>query len=363
MDNVFRWWRQTQKAEKSILDERMEVDEKPKIESDTQEPKNKSNVDVVDTNQVSPVTTVALSTPDSSTVVSPQSQVTHMSGQATNEPEPPAVPKREELDTVVLSDQVVAADQVKAPDSSAKGGISLQFCLQMTLAHISVVAVDDLSEAASSSKDTPSSQKDSLVSSKTPPPAPVDQKTTTTRSPVQSEQDHQDCKESSANKPALVRELTIGSEVSVESGVSAGSTVSTPSHQTDYSQQSTPVANSPVTKILMALGRCSQTGEKQFQELAVKANFAKEQEKKFDLERQQLLRGYDTEIEALNRQQNSRAEQERELKAFHVLKTELKLLKQEVDLLPKVSLKRLGGDHRERIALLGGSSFSKNTSF
>ncbi|XP_042211781.1 serine/threonine-protein kinase 10-like isoform X9 [Homarus americanus] len=563
--------------------------------------------------------------------------------------------KEKKLDTVVLSDQVVAADQVKAPDSSAKDkdeGITevqvipndghkldesevvisnssilhdgmdtqpdpnaasksrYEITLEETAqveeippsvlsandtTHISVVAVDDLSEAASSSKDTPSSQKDSLVSSKTPPPAPVDQKTTTTRSPVQSEQDHQGhletssnisnisnlsggttstgrsvssaeeenrptmslliegttvsatdvdddevfdhsennesktAKESSANKPALVRELTIGSEVSVESGVSAGSTVSTPSHQTDYSQQSTPVANSPVTKILpngigkdahrlersewdnvsttsserenrhrerddesldevvlrrpqqadlsdvtiqpleknregrnaratkqendllalrkktrkrtrkfvvdgvvvttrqvfyedegMGTGHFSRKQElrelkilqkieqKQFQELAVKANFAKaEQEKKFDLERQQLLRGYDTEIEALNRQQKQqvekaealqevelknaskkiRAEQERELKAFREsLKTELKLLKQEVDLLPKdkrkeafkshkerldvdqsereksfleklhetheVSLKRLGDDHRERIALL-----------
>lgn len=44
--------------------------------------------------------------------------------------------------------------------------------------------------------------------------------------------------------------------------------------------------------------------QKQFQELAVKANFAKaEQDKKFELERQQLLRTYDTDIEALNRQQ------------------------------------------------------------
>lgn len=148
--------------------------------------------------------------------------------------------------------------------------------------------------------------------------------------------------------------------------------------------------------------------QKQFQELAVKANFAKaEQDKKFELEKQQLLRTYDTDIEALNRQQKQqvekaeslqevelknaskkiRAEQERELKAFREsLKTELKLLKQEIDLLPKekrkdifktrkerldmdqserekaflerlhesheVSLKRLGDDHRERIALL-----------
>ncbi|KAK7020281.1 hypothetical protein SK128_006864, partial [Halocaridina rubra] len=148
--------------------------------------------------------------------------------------------------------------------------------------------------------------------------------------------------------------------------------------------------------------------QKQFQELAVKANFAKaEQEKKFDIEKIQLLRSYDTEVESLNRQQKQqvekaeaqqeievknaskkiRSEQERELKAFREsLKTELKLLKQEIDLLPKdkrkeafkirkerldvdqterekifleklheaheVSLKRLGDDHRERIALL-----------
>lgn len=148
--------------------------------------------------------------------------------------------------------------------------------------------------------------------------------------------------------------------------------------------------------------------QKQFQELAVKANFAKaEQDKKFEMEKQQLLRTYDADIEALNRQQKQqvekaeslqevelknaskkiRAEQERELKAFREsLKTELKLLKQEIDLLPKdkrkdvfktrkerldmdqsereksflerlheaheMSLKRLGDDHRERIALL-----------
>ena len=44
--------------------------------------------------------------------------------------------------------------------------------------------------------------------------------------------------------------------------------------------------------------------QKQFQELAVKANFARqEQEKKFDAEKLQLLRSYDTEVESLNRQQ------------------------------------------------------------
>lgn len=159
---------------------------------------------------------------------------------------------------------------------------------------------------------------------------------------------------------------------------------------------------------LRELKLLQKTEQKQFQELAVKANFAKaEQEKKFDIEKVQLLRSYDTEVESLNRQQKQqvekaegqqevelknsskkiRSEQERELKAFREsLKTELKLLKQEIDLLPKdkrkeafkarkerlevdqtereknfleklhetheVSLKRLGDDHRERIALL-----------
>nr|XP_045597779.1 serine/threonine-protein kinase 10-like isoform X6 [Procambarus clarkii] len=181
--------------------------------------------------------------------------------------------------------------------------------------HISVVAVDDLSEASDLAKDTPPSQKDSLVSVKAPESAPVDQKTITNRSPVQSEPDHQGhletssnisnisnlsggtastgrslssaeeeprptvslliegttvgatdvdddvfdqsdhhdsktVKDSSPKKPALVRELTAGSEVSLESGVSTGSTVSTPTHQNDYSQQSTPVSNSPGIKIL-----------------------------------------------------------------------------------------------------------------
>lgn len=57
-------------------------------------------------------------------------------------------------------------------------------------------------------------------------------------------------KDTSTNKSALVRELTIESQVSVESGVSSGSTVSTPTHQNDQSQQSTPIASSPGTKIL-----------------------------------------------------------------------------------------------------------------
>uniref|UniRef100_A0A0P4W406 Protein kinase domain-containing protein n=1 Tax=Scylla olivacea TaxID=85551 RepID=A0A0P4W406_SCYOL len=343
-----------------------------------------------------------------------------------------------------------------------------------------------------------------------------------------SEQDSKKAKSSSCNKPALVRELTIDSAVSVESGVSIGSAVSSPTQHIDYSQQNTPVPCSPGTKILPnGIGKDSQrtseksdwdtesttssekenrlrekddesleevvlrrsqrsnssdipssidknkenrntrtkaeidlvalrkktrkrtrkfvvdgvvvttrqvfyedegtaTGhfarkqelrelkilqkieQKQFQKLAVEANLAKaEQDKEFEMEKQQLLRTYDADIEALNRQQKQqvekaeslqevelknaskkiRAEQERELKSFREsLKTELKLLKQEIDLLPKdkrkdifktrkerldvdqsereqaflerlheaheTSLRRLGDDHRERIALL-----------
>ncbi|XP_069946381.1 serine/threonine-protein kinase 10 isoform X9 [Cherax quadricarinatus] len=562
--------------------------------------------------------------------------------------------KEEEVNTSVMSDQVVVADRVVVPDAVAKDKTesvtevqvisndghkldesevvissssipheemdthpepesSTKSRYEITLeetgkvevvlptvtstndtTHISVVAVDDLSEAELP-KGLPPSQ-DTLSTVKTPVPASVDPKAVTNRSPVQSEPDNQGHLETSSNisnisnlsggtastgrslssaeeenrptvslliegttvgatdvdddvfdhnehhdsktvkdnshkKPALVRELTIGSEVSVESGVSTGSTVSTPTHQNDYSQQNTPIAHSPGTKILpngigrdghrlsesrsewdnisttsserdnrhrerddesldevvlrrsqhsdladvtlqpleknrdsrntrmtkqesdlvalrkktrkrtrkfvvdgvlvttrqvfyedegMGTGHFARKQElrelkilqkieqKQFQELGMKANFARvEQEKKFDLERQQLLRGYDTDIEALNRQQKQqvekaealqevelknaskkiRAEQERELKAFREsLKTELKLLKQEIDLLPKdkrkeafksrkerldedqsereksfleklheaheVSLKRLGDDHRERIALL-----------
>lgn len=44
--------------------------------------------------------------------------------------------------------------------------------------------------------------------------------------------------------------------------------------------------------------------QKQFQKLGVEANLAKaEQDKEFDMEKQQLLRTYDADIEALNRQQ------------------------------------------------------------
>ena len=44
--------------------------------------------------------------------------------------------------------------------------------------------------------------------------------------------------------------------------------------------------------------------QKQFQELGIKANIARnEQERKFELEKNQLLRSYDADIDALNRHQ------------------------------------------------------------
>ncbi|XP_018015536.1 serine/threonine-protein kinase 10 isoform X1 [Hyalella azteca] len=97
--------------------------------------------------------------------------------------------------------------------------------------------------------------------------------------------------------------------------------------------------------------------QKQFQELGIKANNARiEQERKFEAERSQLVRTYDNDVDTLNRHQKQqverteaqhevelkssskriRADQEKELRSFRdSLKIELKLLKQEVDLLPK----------------------------
>ncbi|XP_076759455.1 sterile20-like kinase isoform X2 [Xylocopa sonorina] len=148
--------------------------------------------------------------------------------------------------------------------------------------------------------------------------------------------------------------------------------------------------------------------QKQFQDLSQKAQFSKDQqEKRFEQERLQLERNAETDLEALARhlrqqieraegQQEAdlrlaskkiRSEQERELKQFREgLKQELRLLKQEVDLMPKdkrksafkirkekleaeheerekhfldklnesheLSLRRLSDSHREKIALM-----------
>ncbi|XP_072766768.1 uncharacterized protein Slik [Anoplolepis gracilipes] len=148
--------------------------------------------------------------------------------------------------------------------------------------------------------------------------------------------------------------------------------------------------------------------QKQFQDLAQKAQFNKDQqEKRFEQERQLLERNAEADLETLARQQRQqieraeaqqevdlrlaskkiRSEQERELKQFREgLKQELRLLKQEIDLMPKdkrksafkirkekleaeheereklfleklnesheMSLRRLSDSHREKIALM-----------
>lgn len=147
---------------------------------------------------------------------------------------------------------------------------------------------------------------------------------------------------------------------------------------------------------------------KQFQDLEMKAQFTREQqEKRFDQEMTTTLRNYETDLDALNRTQKQmvekaeqqqdielkfaskkiRYDQERELRTFREsLRNELKLLKQEVEMMPKdkrkdvfrvrkdkldmehaekerafleklndnheTSLKRLTDSHREKIALL-----------
>ncbi|XP_050313738.1 serine/threonine-protein kinase 10 isoform X2 [Anthonomus grandis grandis] len=118
--------------------------------------------------------------------------------------------------------------------------------------------------------------------------------------------------------------------------------------------------------------------QKQFQDLATKENLALEQqERKFEQERQNLERTYENDLEILSRQQRLqieraeaqqdadlratskkiRAEQEKDLKSFRDgLKQELRLLKAEVDLLPKerrkqefkIRKEKMDLDHSER---------------
>ncbi|XP_013774676.1 serine/threonine-protein kinase 10-like isoform X2 [Limulus polyphemus] len=117
---------------------------------------------------------------------------------------------------------------------------------------------------------------------------------------------------------------------------------------------------------------------KQFQDLAMKAQFLTEQqEKKIEQEMAVLIRNYDADLEVHNRQQKQiveraeqqqeselkvaskkiRSEQERELKLFREsMRNEAKLLKQEVELLPKdkrkdifrVRKEELDREHAER---------------
>lgn len=118
--------------------------------------------------------------------------------------------------------------------------------------------------------------------------------------------------------------------------------------------------------------------QKQFQDLATKENQALEQQdRKFEQERLALERTYENDLEMLSRQQRLqiekaeahqdadlratskkiRAEQERELKLFRDgLKQELRLLKAEIDMLPKERRKtefklrkeKMDADHMER---------------
>ncbi|XP_057668166.1 serine/threonine-protein kinase 10 isoform X3 [Diorhabda carinulata] len=148
--------------------------------------------------------------------------------------------------------------------------------------------------------------------------------------------------------------------------------------------------------------------QKQFQDLATKEQLAiEQQDRKFEQERQNLERTYENDLEMLSKQQRLqieraeaqqdadlratskkiRAEQERDLKQFREsLKAELRLLKYEIDMLPKErrknefkvrkdkmdaehlereksfleklnenhesSLRRLSDSHREKIALM-----------
>ncbi|XP_076241263.1 sterile20-like kinase isoform X3 [Calliopsis andreniformis] len=118
--------------------------------------------------------------------------------------------------------------------------------------------------------------------------------------------------------------------------------------------------------------------QKQFQDLTQKAQINKDQqEKRFEQERQLLERNAETDLETLARHQRQqieraeaqqeadlriaskkiRSEQERDLKQFREgLKQELRLLKQEVDLMPKdkrksafkIRKEKLEADHEER---------------
>ena len=106
------------------------------------------------------------------------------------------------------------------------------------------------------------------------------------------------------------------------------------------------------------------------------------QDKRFEQEKMTLLRTYESDLDTLARQQRQqvekaemqqeadlrvsskkiRAEQERELKQFRDgLKQEIRLLKQEVDLMPKdtrkntfrVRKEKLETDHEDRVSACG----------
>lgn len=189
-----------------------------------------------------------------------------------------------------------------------------------------------------------------------------------------------------------------------------GVVVTTTTSKVIYEDEDKPLQDDHILRKqeLRELKMLQKQETKQFQDLAAKAQFFREQqEKKFEQELTGLLRNYDNDLEALNRQQKQqvekaeqqqeldlkfasrkiRCDQEKELRAFRdSLKNEFKLLKQEIELLPKdkrkdifrirreqmeldqaerervfleklnenheLSMKRLADSHREKIAML-----------
>lgn len=137
-------------------------------------------------------------------------------------------------------------------------------------------------------------------------------------------------------------------------------------------------AHSDRKQELRELKHLQKQEQKQFQELAAKEQAALEQQdRKFEQELQNLERGYENDLEMMSRQQRLqieraeahqeadlratskkiRAEQERDLKMFREgLKQELRLLKCEIELLPKEKRKtefksrkeKMDTDHLER---------------
>ena len=137
-----------------------------------------------------------------------------------------------------------------------------------------------------------------------------------------------------------------------------GVVVTTTTSKVIYGDEDKPREDHVVRKQeLRELKMLQKLENKQFQDLAVKAQIARDQhEKRFEAEMSTLIRNYDSDLEALNRQQKTlvekaeqqqevdlkfaskkiRTDQEKEIRQFReTLKSELKLMKQEIDLLPK----------------------------
>ncbi|XP_055927801.1 serine/threonine-protein kinase 10-like isoform X2 [Argiope bruennichi] len=152
-----------------------------------------------------------------------------------------------------------------------------------------------------------------------------------------------------------------------------GVVVTTTTSKVIYGDDDKPVKEDHVLRKLelRELKMLQKLETKQFQDLSAKAVAAREQsEKRYEQEMATLIRGYDADLEALVRQQKQqldraeqqqeidlkiaskkvRAEQDRELRAFREnLKHELKLLKHEIDLLPKEKRKDAFKERKEKL--------------